>query len=201
MFDSRNYAGNPTKGIFLELGGMQYGGFLGGDVDYVSGLLDLRCYQPLTPRQHFLFYHLTTLQTGELGKDIPAYRGFWLGGANTVRGYELGRQRGKNQTLFSLEYRYLLLPSRAVPLFIYNWYIDLGMQPVVGADVGTSWNDELGENSWLNGFILGVQILIPYVQMARFELGFGPLMDLEKLSVQFHMSAFDKSEGQRFRRR
>jgi outer membrane protein insertion porin family len=200
-YDSRNYGGNPSNGIFLELGYFHFGGFLGGDVNYGQGLLDFRWYHSFTERQHVLFSHLLTLQSGELDEDIPIYRTFWLGGANTVRGYGLGEQQGKSQVLFTLEYRFLLLEPTAIPLFLFDWYIDIGIQPVAGIDVGTAWNDEIGDNALLNGIFLGTQVLVPYIQMMRFELSLGNMMKPGRLDMNIHWAWEEKPKVQRYRRR
>ena len=200
-YDSRNYAGNPSRGMFLELGHFLFGGFLGGDVDFSKTLFDFRWYLPLSFRQHFLYSNLLTLQTGRLDKDIPIYRSFWLGGSNTVRGYGLGEQRGKSQILFSLEYRFLLLEPTAIPLFLFDWYIDIGIQPIAGIDVGTAWDHEIGDNAWLNGLMLGFQVLVPYIQMMRFEVGLGSMLEPDRMEVNLHWAWEEKPKVQRYRRR
>jgi outer membrane protein insertion porin family len=201
VFDSRNYTGNPSKGLYCELGFFKYGGVLGGDVNYVTGLFDFRYYHPVSDRQHLVFSHLSTLQSGEPGTDIPIYRRFFLGGSNTIRGYDLGEDEGKNQLLFSMEYRYLLMKPRVIPLFLFDWYLDIGLQPLLGIDVGTAWDESLSKKTWLNGATAGVQILVPIIQMVRLELGFSEFMEPDNIGFSFHFSTFSKPIAQRFRRR
>ncbi len=201
IYDSRNTGGNPNKGIFAETGAYQYGGPIGGDINYGQWFADIQVHTPVTKRQHLLFSQLLTLQSGVTGRGIPSYRLFWIGGANTVRGYESGARQGKNQWLVNAEYRYLLLEPMLIPLFLFNWYVDMGVQPVAGVDLGTVWDDKLSESKWLEGVYIGLQILVPYIQMGRLEVGFTPAGALDRVGVQFHMSPHTKQEFQRFRRR
>jgi len=202
FFDSRNELGNPTQGWFLEAGVLNHGGFTGGDVHFVSTFLDTRLYLLVTERQHFLLSHLTNLQTGTSSGSVPLYKNFWIGGANSVRGYETGpAHHGVNQMLLSAEYRYLLVKPRVIPLYLFNWKIDLGLQPFVGVDYGTTWDDKLGEQAFLLGTAYGLQVLIPYKQMVRFELGVSELGNLSKLHFTFHLATESKPVVARYRRR
>ncbi|MBF0430151.1 MAG: BamA/TamA family outer membrane protein [Fibrobacteria bacterium] len=201
IFDSRDYAGNPTKGFFGELGIFNFGGLLGGPSDFLQTIADFRIYQPLTGRQHILLSQLLTLQSGSLNNTLPRYRRFWLGGANSVRGFELDEQRGANQALFTLEYRFLLMKPRVIPLFLFDWYLDLGLQPIVAVDAGTTWDNFSDKKQWLGSIITGAQILVPYIQMIRLEWGIVPYWHDDRLSISFHFSAIDKPTAQRFRRR
>ena len=51
---------------------------------------------------------LVSLQSGELGTDVPGYLNYFMGGANSIRGYgvtDLGEElSGKNQMLGTAEY-------------------------------------------------------------------------------------------------
>jgi outer membrane protein assembly factor BamA len=92
--------------------------------------LDLRRYQPVGRRQHVLLSTLLTLQSGTVGVDVPGYLTYYLGGANTIRGYsieELGPAlHGKNQLLATAEYNFNLLPLARRDIF--KWAYSLGLQ-------------------------------------------------------------------------
>jgi hypothetical protein len=63
-----------------------------------------------------------TLQSGTRGLDVPTYADCALGGENTVRGWEFGARRGKNQFINTLEYRYTVLPTRSLKVFGVDFY-------------------------------------------------------------------------------
>ncbi|HWN80599.1 MAG TPA: BamA/TamA family outer membrane protein, partial [Candidatus Udaeobacter sp.] len=108
-YDTRDSWINPHRGWDTEVQVVRTGGFLGGDGDYVTTDLDVTRYQP-AGRHTFVISGLSSLQTGELGEEIPSYMNYLMGGSNTVRGYrlkELGKElSGKNQLIGTLEYQY-----------------------------------------------------------------------------------------------
>jgi len=201
FYDSRNVLGNPTRGLFLETGLFNHGGFTGGDIHFISTIFDTRIYRSLTDRQHLLFTHLSTLQKKTGRGGVPIYKNFWIGGANSVRGYKFGHQHGVNQFLLSAEYRYLLMKPRVIPLVLFNWKVDLGLQPFVGLDYGTTWNHKFGEQEFLLGNAYGLQILIPYKQMVRLELGLSNFNNISSLNFTLHLAAESKPVVARYRRR
>lgn len=201
IYDSRNYQGNPTRGSYAEAGLTRFGGPLGGDVDYWMGVVDLRWYHPTGPRHHLLFSQLVSTQSGSPNATVPIYRKFWMGGANSVRGYALDEQGGFNQALWTVEFRFLAMKPQIIPLYLFDWYVDLALQPVVGLDVGTTWDDGPGDAPWLHGATIGLQLLVPYVQMVRFEAAVGDYLSGNSISAQFHMGTPSKPIAQRFRRR
>ena len=51
---------------------------------------------------------------GEVGVNLPEYLQFALGGGNSVRGWDLGSRRGRNQFIGSIEYTYVAQPGERV---------------------------------------------------------------------------------------
>ncbi|MCK5408321.1 MAG: BamA/TamA family outer membrane protein, partial [Candidatus Krumholzibacteria bacterium] len=92
--DTRN-APYPTHGWWNEVDVTKYGVF-GGDGDWWRFIFDLRRYHPLPfgQRHSVAVYSLLTMQTGEVGTDIPVYMDFDIGGTNSVRGWPLGSRVG-----------------------------------------------------------------------------------------------------------
>jgi outer membrane protein assembly factor BamA len=102
QFDGRNMPIYPTQGWWTGLNVKKYG--LGGvDTDYWQVNFDVRRYFELGSVYNSLaFYSLTTPTSGDVGVDIPVYMQFNLGGANSVRGWDLGSREGKNQFINTL---------------------------------------------------------------------------------------------------
>lgn len=197
-YDSRDSQWYPHRGWFAETDLKQTGGFLGGDADYTTWNLDLRRYQPIRARSTLVVGGLLSLQSGTVGVSVPQYMQYYLGGANSIRGYDaivLGNELyGKNQTILTAEFHQLLLPIREVK--IIKWTIPMGLEGSLFGDWGTGWStsDELDGQRDRAGVGVGLGWLLPGVQVLRAELGWG-----ESGSVQFHFAAGFKLDAQRAR--
>ncbi|SLM27455.1 Outer membrane protein (Putative surface antigen) (fragment) [Desulfamplus magnetovallimortis] len=88
-YDSRNRPFNPTEGSDHSLSVEYAGGFLGGEIDFTKYIAETGWYYPL-------FWKFTGFLHGKAGflddrsrDDIEIdYERFYLGGINSVRGYE-----------------------------------------------------------------------------------------------------------------
>ena len=76
QFDSRDSLTTATRGWWNSVDAIWHG----GSGAYVTFDLDVRRYQPLTPRQTLLATTLVTLQSGEPGVDVPTYTDYAIGG-------------------------------------------------------------------------------------------------------------------------
>jgi outer membrane protein insertion porin family len=168
-FDTRNLQNYPTQGWWVEL----QGGKMAGDADYWTGILDIRRYFPMArDRSSLSIYSLTTLRSGVVGEDVPIYQQFSIGGANSVRGWDLGSRIGQNQFLNTIEYWHMLVPYKKYEV----WFLKqaLGLQGAAFFDAGTAWNtsDQFSQH-WIAGGGVGVRVLIPSNVMFRFDLAIG----------------------------
>jgi outer membrane protein assembly factor BamA len=88
-----------------------------GDGDYWSANFDIRRYQPVGTRKLELS-GLLSLQSGEVGRDVPEYFVYRVGGTNSSRGYQLeevGRAiYGKNQFLTTAEHVFTIVGLRYI---------------------------------------------------------------------------------------
>jgi outer membrane protein insertion porin family len=172
-YDTLDLRTDPWRGWQNTVTATRFGGLLGGAGDFDRVSFDIRRYQPLKGRHTFVFFSYTTLQSGEVGVDIPISREFHLGGTNTVRGWsELGGPHGKNQFFNSLEYRYDLVKTQTFRVFGANLYG--GLKLAVFGDVGTAWNrgSEFRSNV-IGGFGIGIRVIAPFLEMIRFDLAIG----------------------------
>jgi outer membrane protein assembly factor BamA len=183
-----------------ELEVLRTGGPLGGDGDFWSGNLDLRGWLAPAPRQKLLLSALLSLQSGTLGEDIPVYLDYYMGGANSIRGYEvteLGTPfSGKNQLLGTVEYSFNLLPPRRWDLWFFA--LRLGVDLSLFADAGIAWNEarEFGWKRSRAGLGGGLRLLVPGSEMLRLDLGWSP-----QGGLQFHFATWSKPAAQRNRLR
>jgi len=191
--DTRDLYSNPHRGWWNEFEIGQHSGFLGGDGGYLRAELDIRRFQPLGRRHTLGFFSLTTLRRGEVGTDIPTYLLLHIGGANTIRGWDLNARRGKNQSIHTLEYRFEILRPKSWSVAGLRFYT--GIHLAAFADAGTAWThgDEFNRN-FIGGGGFGIRVVMPFLKLLRFDFGFGG-----PGSLKFHFGILDKAERQRKR--
>jgi outer membrane protein insertion porin family len=200
-FDSRNSWRDPHQGWLLEGSMIATGGILPGDGSFWSGVVDVRRYQPAYKGHTLVLGGLYTPQSGVVGETIPEYLQYYMGGTNSIRGYELqglgSSLYGKSQLILTSEYRVNVLPIREYRLF--KWAVSMGLQFALLTDVGTAWNhsEQLGESQRFKaGFGAGLRLLLPGVEMLRFDFAMG-----EDRVIRFHFGVQSKLNAQRERLR
>jgi len=172
--------------------------YTAGDGDFLTTNLDLRRWFPMGRSQRFLLSSLTSLQTGTVGKDIPEYLIYRLGGANSIRGYsidDLGREvYGKNQLLGTVEYSINVLPIRRWD--IWKFALRLGLDFALFADAGIAWSEpsDLALERARGGVGAGLRLLVPGSEMVRFDVGWSP-----EGGFHFHFASGSKPVAQRQR--
>lgn len=154
--DTRDVVFDATRGdresLSLELAGQ----YLGGDSTFQKLDLDLRKYIPVA-RQFVL---AGRLMGGATLGSLPAFEQYFVGGAETVRGYDIDRDYGDNRLVSNLELRYR---------------IQKNLQGVLFADAGDAWGGKFANSQSFDpilGFGLGVRVNTP-VGPIRLDYGFG----------------------------
>lgn len=169
-YDSRDSWRVPHDGWHNDLNLL----YIGGDANTWTLGVDARKYVPLGQVHTIATGPYLGLQTGTVGEDIPQYLQFFIGGANSVRGYELeelGKEIfGKNQFLYTLEYRYLAMPIR--PVKILKWTFSLGLELAAFGDAGVAWSDpeDFNIDRMRSGYGVGARLLVPGLDSLRFDV-------------------------------
>lgn len=195
-YDSRDLWSNPHRGWQNEFDISRSGGFLGGDGDFWSFNVDVRKYVPVMKRHTLALFSLTTLRIGDIGTDIPLHQDFHIGGTNSVRGWDISPERsGRNQWIGSAEYRVTIMEPKV--LSALGLTADIGLQVALFGDLGIAWNtsDQFDKDNFIGGYGFGLRLLTPFVNMFRFDFGFGEPGE----SFRIHIGAFEKPVAQRFR--
>jgi outer membrane protein insertion porin family len=199
-WDTRDSWRDPRRGWQNELELWHTGGVLGGDGSWWTANLDVRRWVPTTRRSKLLLSGLLTLQSGTLGEDVPSYMNYFLGGANTIRGYavtDLGEElSGKNQLLGTAEYSLTLVPLRRWD--IRKISLRLGAEVAVFADAGIAWTEsrDFAIARARGGLGGGLRLLVPGSDMVRLDLGWSP-----QSGFHFHFANGTKPKAQRARLR
>ncbi len=157
---------------------------------YTQVDLDFRRYQHLADRHTLTGFSLTTVRSGNIGVDVAPWEEFGIGGTNTVRGWTFAARQGKNQMINTLEYRYTLLYPRRWDL---PWGIKYrgGLQVAAFGDWGIGWDDapEFASNRFIDGYGVGLRLLLPIVGVARVDVAWGE----QGKSVFLHLGSYEKA--------
>jgi outer membrane protein assembly factor BamA len=191
-FDSRDSWTNARRGWQNSVDALF--NRLASDERYWTFNVDIRRYQPLHGRHGLAMNSLLTLQTGDVGVDIPIHEDFHIGGTNSLRGWNLDARHGKDQFLNTMEYRFDLLKVRGHSFKGFNYYY--GIQLDAFADAGTAWdtNAEFTRN-FIAGGGFGIRVIVPYVNVIRIEFGFGQANE----GMISHFGIMDKAVYERRR--
>ncbi len=171
-----------------------------GDGTFVTANFDLRRYLPTLEGQHLLLTALVTLQSGTVGEDVPGYLTYYLGGANSIRGYELEQLgptlNGKNQLLATAEYNVDLMPIARRDF--WKWSYAIGLELALFADAGIAWSEprDFAFQKFRGGVGAGLRLLVPGTAQVRFDVGWSPSQ-----GAHFHFASGTKAASQRQRLR
>ena len=101
-YDTRNHPWNTTKGFYskLQLEGGSAGGYKGGA--FGNATLELRTYHRGFFKKNTFAYRLIG---GVMTDDTKETQRFWVGGGNSLRGYDGGFFRGTKKVTASVENR------------------------------------------------------------------------------------------------
>jgi len=199
-WDTRDSWIDTRHGWQSEIELLKTGGVLGGDGDFVTLDLDLRRWQPIGTRQKVMITGLLTLQSGVVGRDLPVYLQYHLGGANTIRGYDvdvLGKTLyGRDQLIGTVEYSYTVVPMRHFKLWKFT--VPLGLQVCTFLDAGIAWTEpgDFALRRARAGGGVGLRLLNPFTDIVRLDVGWSP-----EGGLNFHFASGLKPVRQRDRLR
>lgn len=189
VYNSLNSMTNPSDGWFAQVDVQRQF----GDASTWILTLDGRRMQPLTARSTLSIVAFSTLQSGEVGHDVPEYNQFGIGGENSVRGWSLGSRTGKNQAIGTVEYLHAVVPVRPFTVFGMNLYG--GIQLAAFGDLGTAWTDHFSASEAIDGYGVGLRVLFPFIDVIRLDLAFGE----PHQGVVFALGVMLKADKQRDR--
>ena len=140
---------DPTRGSRLELSSEYAGGPLGGDNDFLKLSGEYNWFHPLFWKSvfgyHFRTGYLADFESSDKAKeDIYRLEGFYLGGINSLRGFEprsvgpkSGDFTGNPRAGIDLGGNFMLLSNFEVTFPLVE---EAGLKGVVFVDMGDSWS-------------------------------------------------------------
>jgi len=146
VWDSRvrDEAFVPYRGFYSFLAVEKSGGFLGGDVDFTKYYTEFRSYY-----RHGDFWRAPSFGLrlrGRWGENLPPEEEFYVGGQETLRGYELNQFRGHMVLLGTVELRIPVTQNFLGYIFLDGGKIweDSSVLDKVGYGFGVRMNTPLG---------------------------------------------------------
>jgi len=152
----RDEAFNPYRGSYSFLSVEKSGGkILGGDLEFTKYNAEWRGY--LRKGEFWKSPILAYRLGGRWGEDLPFYEQFYLGGLETLRGYEENEFRGDKAVLGSLELRVPLAKELLGSLFV---------------DAGRVWGEDSSMEDFKVGWGFGIRFKTP-IGLIRLNYGVG----------------------------
>ena len=154
--DTRDNYYNPTKGGRHSLTVENAGWVLGGDNTFFKAVGDTNWYFPLPLNTVLHLRGRAGFIEGYDGKEVPIYERFFIGGINTIRGFEYGYAGPKD--IFGQPIgaeRMVIFNSE----FIFPLSKELGLGGVIFYDAGSAWNVKF--DKWRHSVGLGIRWLSP----------------------------------------
>lgn len=134
--DTRDYIWDPTRGTKFSLGIELFGGILGGDIDLYKPTISYSYNKKLFSIDEWPFVFSVASRFGwvkEFGstKDVPVYERYFLGGADTIRGYNTNGQvgpqdGGKVYYVTNAEFKFPLAREKKRTIVQWAFFFDIG---------------------------------------------------------------------------
>lgn len=180
--DTRNHPLFPTSGSRYEISYEHAGAFLGGDVNYYRMILDSSKYYPMWGDTALLLHGTFGYVDDYLGKSVPIYDLFRLGGERNIRGFkndEIGPKDkngnvvgGNKEIVFNVEYIIPVLPNQ--------------VQFITFFDAGNAVKNSQNLFGYLRKSIgVGARLFLP-IGPVRIDLGYKLGKKKGESATQFH---------------
>lgn len=164
--DTRDNVFSPATGKRDNISVESSGGMLGGNVDFTKYEIDFRKYWRLK-KSKFIFAQ--RLQGGIYDGTKLLAEEFYIGGADTIRGYDENVSQGTKMLTLNSEVRFPIA-GNFTGCFFYDW--------------GDAWIDKAKISNFKRGTGLGVRFLIPGLGPIRLDWGY----NLQESQGQIHFS-------------
>ncbi|RMF58010.1 MAG: hypothetical protein D6748_09855 [Calditrichaeota bacterium] len=175
--DTRDRRLSPRMGWWGSISFEQSSKQLGSFVDYTRIVLDIRRYQPVYKD----LIGAVRFKWGRVGESAPFYDKFYLGGPNSLRGYE---DRGLTPPGYAAQ----IIQTSAELRFPLS-FRKRDKSPLIGVlfyDSGSAWNSPttLNTTRFHSGAGFGLRIKLPIVGLLRMDFAY-PIPEGE---FQLHFS-------------
>ncbi len=154
--DTRDDFYNPSKGSIHTLSMENAGGFLGGDNTFYKFVGDTNWYFPLPLGTVLHLRGRSGIVEGYDGKDVPIYERFYVGGINTIRGFEYGEAGPEDETGELIGGEKMVVFNSE---FIFPLSKAIGLRGAIFYDGGAGWNEKF--KKWRHAVGVGIRWFSP----------------------------------------
>lgn len=176
IWDTRDNIFDASRGNKQSLAVQYAGGALGGDINFVKTIVRSSWYFPT----FWKFVLSANLQAGGIDrfnteKEVPIYERFYVGGAETVRGYqyrsEIGpTEGGKAMAVCNIEYKFPIVQEKKRTILQGALFYDIGGSWLSSNDIDLTLGHET--NKLKSGFGFGIRFTTPVFPL-RLDWGYG----------------------------
>jgi outer membrane protein insertion porin family len=176
VYDSRDYIFDPSRGN-RQVANIQFaGGPLGGNVNFIKGTVRSSWFIPTFWKFVLSFNFNAGYISSYGGQDsVPIYEKFYIGGADTVRGYkyrtEIGDYNGGVfMTVANVEYKFPIVAEKGRTILQGAFFYDIGGTWAKMNDINFSIGTE--DNNLRSGVGFGIRFATPVFPL-RLDWGYG----------------------------
>lgn len=176
--DTRNDYYAPSKGSRHGFTMENAGGILGGDNTFYRFGGDTSWYFPLPLKTVLHLRGRAGIVQGYDGKEVPIYERFYVGGINTIRGFEYGEAGPEDEAGEVIGAEKMVVFNSE---FIFPLSTEIGLRGAVFYDGGLGWDKKFDD--WRHSVGFGIRWLSP-IGPIRIDWGYNlDPQDDEKSSV------------------
>jgi len=183
--DSRDNIFDPGKGSLSSISSQYAGGIIGGDRNFTKYMGDTNWHFPIIKeKEHTISLRFRAGVAAEFAPSerVPLNERFFLGGANTIRGYkyrDVGPEDendndigGKSFFITNVEYKFPLYEKILKGVLFY--------------DTGNAWQEtsDINLNDLVSGVGLGARIMVPALGPVKIDYGYG----IQRKGTRLHFS-------------
>lgn len=143
LYDTRDDMFNPMSGSYVSGSYQTAGGILSGDNQFNKAQLELRQYIPIWKNKTIAL----RAWGGILDGNAPVTDYFYVGGADTIRGYQENNFYGTRMLVFNAEFRFPIAKIKILKGAIF-------------ADAGNAWFPG-GPNKLFTDVGIGIRLVFP----------------------------------------
>ena len=134
--DTRDDYYHPKSGARHAIFIQNAGGLLGGDNYFVKVVGDTSWYFPMPLNTTLNLRGKAGMIWGYAGRKVPIYERFWVGGAQTIRGFEYGMAGPVDRNNDPVGANYMLIFNSEL---IFTLAREIGLRGAVFFDIGKAW--------------------------------------------------------------
>jgi len=180
-YDTRDYVFDPSRGAKYTYGISVAGGPFGGNVNYIRNSIRAAWFIPTFWKFVFsINVNLGWIESYGGSKDVPLYEKYYIGGADTVRGYKYRTEvgpydGGKVMSVVNFEYKFPIVQENKKTVLQGAFFYDIGgtwkTTDKVNLRFGTD-NPDNNEYYLKSGVGFGIRFATPVFPL-RLDWGYG----------------------------